>query len=396
MSPCIQVFFINKFDIEGESPMATVSVMSTHALAVSGIPVTLIAEGNPKTDTRAFLRDRFGFSYNSNYTLKLMSRKLFGKFRATTIFYYRAILFILRKRLRYVNTIVITRNTTFLPRMILLRAFGCKVFFESHGYHGAFNIDGVQLNSKGKTFCLNSQYRWIERYFLNRCNGLICISRVQRELYIKDFVRIPSVTLPLGSPHVNRSDQTGNYNIKKNLVYIGRAASFIEDKVIFEAISMCKDKTVTFTWLGLRDEDFERLRALADDNGISERVRLHKWMSHSEMSEHICKEAGAGIVAYKFEFMTAALACPTKLFDYFGAGLPVIASRMPTVEDYMTHGKEGLFYTPGSPESFCDAIETLFSDSDRYITFCKNSRDAAERYSWENRAHKLLHFVTSA
>lgn len=396
MKPCLQIFFVNKFEINGESPMATVSVMSTHALALSGIPVTLIAEGNPKTDTTVLLKKKFGLSGTPDYRIKLMTRKLFGKIRATTIFYYRALLYILTKRIRGIDTIIITRNTTFLPRMILMRLLGCKVFFESHSYHGYCNIEGVPHNPSGKSFNLNAQFRWIERLFLNRCNGLICISSVQRKLYVKDFVRIRSITLPLGSPDVKHFGMKDSNSVKKHLVYIGRAASFIEDKVIFKAISLCNDKTITFAWLGLRDVDFERLQTLAAEFGISERVELFKWMPHTKMSEYICDKAGAGIVAYKLEFMTGALACPTKLFDYFSAGLPVIVSRMPTVEDYMTQNKEGLFYTPGSAESLCESIESLFSNPQRYFSLCKNSREAAEKYSWKNRADKLVEFVSNS
>ena len=91
--------------------------------------------------------------------------------------------------------------------------------------------------------------------------------------------------------------------------------------------------------------------------------------------------------------MTAALVSPTKIFDYFAAGLPVIAPSMPSITDFVCQMKQGILYTPGCTESLASAIHELFLDPVRYISMQEQCIKAALRYSWKNRAQNIIGFT---
>ena len=141
-------------------------------------------------------------------------------------------------------------------------------------------------NPERKFFCLSSQYGRIERSFLNFCNGLICITKPQQELYTNDFVKIPCSTIPLGSPPpFIKILQPGN--IKKHIVYTGRAAYSIEDRIVFDALARCRDIDVKFSWIGLKRSDLTRMKTFAEKAGVSDIIDLIEWMPYKEMRDYI-------------------------------------------------------------------------------------------------------------
>ena len=374
--------------------MVAVSIMTAHAIASRGLPITLIMEGNRNEQPNELLKNQYGLDPLPLLTLKLYPRH-FWKFRITALFYIRTVFYILASKRSYRKNVIISRNTTILPWLCLLRVFGCRVFFETHSYHGKCNLEGIPRNSRRRFFSISSQYDLIERIFLKLCHGLICITGQQQKLYTNDFIRIPITTVPLGStPPSLVSCPAGN--LKKHLVYAGRAVRSVEDRVIFRAIASCREQGVFFSWIGVTPGDIERLKSLAFESGVSDRVTFKEWMPHSEMRRFLQQNAGAGLAAYKPLFMTGALLCPTKIFDYFAAGLPVVAPDLPTIQEYIGDGEQGVLYRAGDSESLASAIFRIFSDRGRYVSMQKSCREAAITYSWENRAAKLIHFTMNA
>ncbi|MBN2036551.1 MAG: glycosyltransferase [Chitinispirillaceae bacterium] len=388
----MRLFFVNKFGIQSASPMASVSIFATYSLASLGIPTTLIIEGDSGLDPKTVLQERFGFSMLPHYTVRICSRYVF-KIRMTTLFYLRACLYILRSRKRGERSVVVTRNTTFLPYLVFLRLLGCLVFFETHAYHGSRTLPGLPAPPRPRWFTMTSHYYCIERVCMNQCHGCICITYPQHELYAGDFLVAPSTVLPLGAPAIRISGSSLSGPARRHLVYIGRRAPSIEDALVFEALARCRHLGITFAWLGLRPDDMSKLGAMADQYHVADRVDLKEWMPHTQMADYLVANAGAGLAAYRRNFMTAALVSPTKVFDYFAAGVPVVAARLETLSVFVREGREGVLYEPGSVDSLAGALSRLFSDKRTYHVMRKQCVAAAGEYSWNNRARKMASFI---
>jgi glycosyltransferase involved in cell wall biosynthesis len=118
-------------------------------------------------------------------------------------------------------------------------------------------------------------------------------------------------------------------------------------------------------------------------------------MSPRDLRSYIIDNATAGIAAYRSDYRSEVVTSPTKIFDYFSLGLPVIAASMPTITSVMSDGREGLLYKAGDPESLADTIRNLLSDQSRYCEMHKNALRAAEEFSYSNRAKRLISFIMS-
>ncbi|NTW50555.1 MAG: glycosyltransferase [Chlorobiales bacterium] len=243
----------------------------------------------------------------------------------------------------------------------------------------------------------HSSYRYLEQFFINKCSGLICIIGMQRLLYEADFVKIPTIVLPLGS----RKDQLvlGENSSRpkfeaKRVVYIGRLTPHIDLDVMMKALKICYPHGITMMWVGLKSGDFPILKQHMTLHGLPDEAFIRKgWMPHKEMIECLLSEASAGLATYRSTFRSAAVTSPTKIFDYYSIGLPVIGVKIPTVSEIVEDGKEGMLYEPENAASLAEAILAMFSSESRYEYMQAQALRAADFYSWQNRAKRLLDFA---
>ncbi|ACF15177.1 glycosyl transferase group 1 [Chloroherpeton thalassium ATCC 35110] len=390
------LFFVNKFNWLDASPMATVSTFSTYALAEQGQHTTLIIEGDTAAASDELLKEKFGLAPRPNYRVKLLQRKIFGKVKSSEIFFLRAVGHILKNSPDGKRVVVITRNTTFLFYLVMLKKlFGFTVLFEAHGYHGTVNLPNLPLRPPLSFLQRYSSYRLLEQFLLNQCSGLICITRPQCQLYRADFVKIPTAVLPLGSRPPEMKTAALPQFSKKRLVYIGRLTTHIDVDLMIQAIKAIASDGISLVWVGLKSGDIEVLAKKIREAGLPEGAFLLKgWMAHKDMAALLREETSVGLATYKPTYRSAVVTCPTKIFDYYAVGLPVIAAKLPTVEDLVTDGHHGVLYdTANAHESLVAAISRLCTDEALYSKMQASVLAAAEYFSWQNRAKRLISFA---
>jgi glycosyltransferase involved in cell wall biosynthesis len=160
------------------------------------------------------------------------------------------------------------------------------------------------------------------------------------------------------------------------------------------ALEICQCENVRLTWYGLSDKEISYINTLISDK-IKAKLFLCGWHSYTEMHKLIRDSAGIGLATYVRNYKTSVVTSPTKIFDYYSAGLPVIASRIRSVTDILTHGKEGLVYSPGNANELAECILELVNNKEMYVQMQKNSSKTAEYYSWNNRARRFMEFYRS-
>lgn len=393
----LAVYFVNKFNWFDASPMATVSTLSMYNVAARNIPTTLIIEGDPESNTREVLRERFDLEPISNFNIQLIHRPKKGKRKSTGTFYKTAFELISGEKTQR-KKVVISRNTTFLPYLRKLKKeHGCMVLFEAHGYHGTKNLPDLPKRHFAKWAHKHSSYRYIERMFLNSCNGLICITKPQERLYKADFLKIPSIVLPLASKNAASTFENDVIEKRfqaKRLVYIGRLTDHIDVDLMIQGVKELSEKAVTLAWIGLKPGDIKVLeQKIKEHDAPRSAFELIQWISHQDMMKYLSENASIGLATYKPTYRSAVVTCPTKLFDYFAIGLPVVGARIPTVQDIVTDLKEGVLFSPSDVKSFNEAVLKIFSDQQHYDEMHRAALKAAVYFSWENRAKRLLNFV---
>jgi glycosyltransferase involved in cell wall biosynthesis len=86
---------------------------------------------------------------------------------------------------------------------------------------------------------------------------------------------------------------------------------------------------------------------------------------------------------------------PQKLFEYMGAGLPVIASDFPLWRQIVDDSRCGILVNPLDPHAIAQAIEYLLVHVDEAEEMGRRGQTAVlERYNWNLQAEKLVNLYS--
>jgi glycosyltransferase involved in cell wall biosynthesis len=94
---------------------------------------------------------------------------------------------------------------------------------------------------------------------------------------------------------------------------------------------------------------------------------------------------------------TALWMSPMKMFEYMATGVPIVASRLPVLNEVMCEGENCLMAEPDNPTEWSICMRRLSEDP----VLCRNLanrayQDYRERYNWLKRAQRMLELVQNS
>lgn len=82
---------------------------------------------------------------------------------------------------------------------------------------------------------------------------------------------------------------------------------------------------------------------------------------------------------------------PLKIFEYMAAGRPIVASRLPALEEVLEDGRNALLCEPDDVDDWVRALEGLRRDPSLRQRIAEQARrDFENNYTWERRAERVL------
>ncbi|MDP7448879.1 MAG: glycosyltransferase family 4 protein [Candidatus Latescibacteria bacterium] len=131
------------------------------------------------------------------------------------------------------------------------------------------------------------------------------------------------------------------------------------------------------------------LRQQVVSHGLQDRVRFLPRVPFPELHEWTCG-ADVGVCVIKPTGESFAWSLPNKLFEYFIAGLPVLAGDTPQIRRVMLDTGAGVVADPENPSAIADSLRGLFADAEGRSQLSVAARSAARRFCWEKEAPRLL------
>lgn len=302
------------------------------------------------------------FCLDSNLLYITFKKMWFLTYNLTFAFNY-----IFKLRQEAPSSIVFTRDTVGLFLIGIAKKRGLikqKIFFEAHSY------------SKKQSDLIKN------------LNGLVVINQYLKELYLKDGVK----NILVAHDGVKLDDYIHlEPNLKKknpsNIVYVG---NLFEWKGVYTlADSMHYINNAKLIVVGGSSDTLPYFQNYIQENKIIN-IELTGFIPHEETIKYI-QDADILVLPNSSKDKMSYYTSPLKMFEYMASKRPIIASRLPSIQEVLQDGVNAILFEPDNSRDLADKIKyTLTSDTSYLVQ--KAFEDVVE-YTWHNRAKKIVEFI---
>ena len=146
----------------------------------------------------------------------------------------------------------------------------------------------------------------------------------------------------------------------------------------------------SYKFLSLGDgADLEKLNDLSKSLGLENRVVFNKFVSHSELPPYL---QASDI----FVRPSRSEGLGNSFLEAMAAGIPVVATRVGGIPDFITDGETGLFCEVDNPNNLAQKIEKLAKDREsRSYIVEKSKKLVKDRYTWQPIAESIKKILVS-
>jgi len=202
------------------------------------------------------------------------------------------------------------------------------------------------------------------------------------------YYNFPSLSL-FGRPPAAQS------KAEVDLIYVGGLSERAGIFVLFDALEILARSGIkpTVRLAGYTDgeEGLAAVNAALKRRGLCDQVAFHGRLPHDQVSDWLVT-GRIGLVSLQAipKFMKNI---PSKMFEYWACGLPVLASDLPPARKFLVDGKNGYLFSPASAAQLSERISFMLSNPER----CRSLGRAGQRtvrgeWNSESQIDALIQF----
>jgi len=266
----------------------------------------------------------------------------------------------------------------------LQNQFSIPTYFETHDFYADLSVR-TDINQNKK-----SRYSKIEKNYLPKISGIICLQNAQKKWYEKFFpdqkiyVARTGIEKIVFKPFPNRSLVT----------YVGSLDPHKGVDVLIKALSLTKSQPRLLIVGGKNEKEKKTILDLAKKYHSSSHIEITGWVDKHELHKHL-EKTKLGIIPLQDTFFNRFLTSPLKLFDFYSFGIPVIASDLPTTRELIVENETGLFFTPENHHELAEKIDELIFKNNILEQMSKNIYQNANQFLWSKRADFIYSKIES-
>lgn len=243
---------------------------------------------------------------------------------------------------------------------------------------------------------IRSRARWLGKYFgeiFQRADFIAVISNYLRDFALKNGAVCPIELVPNGvdlklfsmdfSAEARRSLRA-EIKIGENdklLIHTGRLTKKNAVNDIISALPYLPEN-IRFLSLG-NGPDLNKLKALARELGVADRVSFLSQVAHEEMVKYLK-------ISDIFIRPSLSEGLGNSFLEALAAGLPIIGTKVGGIPDFLFNGQTGLFCEAANPKDLAEKVKLLLADDELGKKIINNGRQmVVERYDWEKITEQM-------
>jgi len=163
--------------------------------------------------------------------------------------------------------------------------------------------------------------------------------------------------------------------------------------VAVEAVAIIRDRVPGLKLQIIGSGDYiGEIRSLVARKAVQDRVEFLPAVPLERLPDAL-GSAAAGVVP-NIATESTHLMLPVKLLEYAALGIPIVASRLRTIEHYFDV-RAIAFFEPGNPADLARVIEQLHRDPARRLELARNARTALDQISFDKQRQSFYSTIDS-
>jgi glycosyltransferase involved in cell wall biosynthesis len=235
--------------------------------------------------------------------------------------------------------------------------------------------------------------RFKQRFF-ERVDGVVAITRALKQFLIQTHGVSPSDCL-VAPDGVNMSPyETNSKEEARNEVGIPME----EDVVMYtgnlypaNGVSLLVDVAdqldAEVYVVGGMEEDIRRIKSHSSESNVT----FTGFIKPPDIPSY---QLAADVLVSTYTWNVRPRCSPLKLFEYMAAGRPIVSSDIPVFREVLVDGSNSLLFEPEDGDALVDAVNRILQNTEVGERLGRQARAEAEKYSWENRAERIVSFLS--
>ena len=327
------------------------------------------------TTARETIRKKYSFNYSA-VNLRYLPDSSVIKYPVFNLILFFKILF---KKIDAIHF----RGLIPIPAILFRQWFNKSLLiYDAHEYYRGHEI--FHHRPLRKAF-----WMWFEKKIINHLEAIITVCEPLADLLRQDYPGVKTVEVIRSLPSLKNKPKSEHINpASEGLVLFhgyflpGRG---LENTI--KAFSSIQDKAIKLIMIGEGPLE-NRLQKLSNELGLTKKILFQPFIANEQLIEFI-SQADIGLTLIEPDCINRKYALPNKFFEYIHAGVPVLASNIPTLQQYIDRYAVGRTVDPGDAQAIAKALIEMANDRAKLKLWKKNCRLAANELNWEKESEKM-------
>lgn len=276
---------------------------------------------------------------------------------------------------------------TLLPNYLVSKIKGIRLIYDSHEIF--CEVPELQANPSKKRIWEKLE-KWIVPQLKQSITVNESIANYFTSKYKTPFVFIRNIP-NYQNVEIVKSREELNLPLNKHIVILQGAGINVQRgaEELVEAFQFLDDSFVLLIIGG--GDVIEHLKQNVNNFKIINKVIFIDKIPASELRQYTMN-ANLGVTIDKDSNMNYHFSLPNKVFDYMHAGIPILASKLPEIENIINKYKIGIFIDAHNPQHIANKINEIINDPD-YPNYKTNTKLASLENNWLNEKQKLIKLI---
>ncbi len=225
-------------------------------------------------------------------------------------------------------------------------------------------------------------------FYLARNTITITVGKIYHDVLKKGKDNLHDIVVSLISKSDINNQAYASTDGRIRILYVGNLRGEKGPKYLIQAVSTLRElgRDIKLELVGDGPEK-DKLTGMIDDMGLDCHITMHGHITDETRLNTLYRTTDIFVLPSLSEGL------PKVILEAMANGVPIIATRVGGIPNFIQDGINGLLIPPGDPDAIVNAILRLTSDVELRKRLATNSLNKAKQYSMESQLQRMADII---